>query len=407
MNGTLTETKQQCAAGTAKRTDVPLLGNATNEPIRNAVDLVQSLTQSTLTHPRPGYLANRRSASFAIHDDHGRSSGTPTVPLASEASNRAKGPAEPLKRTRSLVKLSLSLDGKAEVTTRTGTTPSPPHPKSTVSGKSMQHSSYSLQRSLSAVESSRRSAIEVSPIPVPRLSRAGRSRDSRTWEFYCDSEARNALIQQAEREVKGSATAAIGLIRSQSNHGKAMMSNPNKRNAHSQKPDVTKRPRADGVKSHKPELGRTVSSVARLQTSTGFLAKQNAVRPGSKHRKSSSQSALFEDFDGDSDKENWVPATQVSQPRRRRPRMSQATARILEESLRVPSQSTMSGGTMGHKTVRSRLTIPKTIASQDQENNDVEVDNEVAAFMGEAAPREEEDLDCVQNLLSLSQAAWQ
>ena len=39
-----------------------------------------------------------------------------------------------------------------------------------------------------------------------------RSRDARTWEFYCDSDARNALTEQAEREEKGSATAAIGLI---------------------------------------------------------------------------------------------------------------------------------------------------------------------------------------------------
>ena len=44
---------------------------------------------------------------------------------------------------------------------------------------------------------------------------SGRSRGARTWEFYCDSGARNASTEQAEREESGSATAAIEMIRSQ------------------------------------------------------------------------------------------------------------------------------------------------------------------------------------------------
>ena len=46
--------------------------------------------------------------------------------------------------------------------------------------------------------------------------------------------------------------------------------------------------------------------------------------------------------------------------------------------------------------------------SEEKENEVHKVDDEVAAFMGDTVPpREADDLDCVQNLLSLSQAAWQ
>ena len=53
------------------------------------------------------------------------------------------------------------------------------------------------------------------PVPYSRHSMSGRSRGARTWEFYCDSDARNALTEQAEREESGSATAAFEMIRSQ------------------------------------------------------------------------------------------------------------------------------------------------------------------------------------------------
>lgn len=45
---------------------------------------------------------------------------------------------------------------------------------------------------------------------------SGRSRDSRAWEFWCDSDARNGLVRQAEAETTGSAADAISLIRSNS-----------------------------------------------------------------------------------------------------------------------------------------------------------------------------------------------
>ncbi len=73
----------------------------------------------------------------------------------------------------------------------------------------------------------------------------GRSRDARTLEFYCDSGARNASTEQAEREESGSATAAIEMIKSQRSDSKVAIPQPNKRNARSQKHDSTRGLEAD------------------------------------------------------------------------------------------------------------------------------------------------------------------
>lgn len=235
----------------------------------------------------------------------------------------------------------------------------------------------------------------------------GRSRDARTWEFYCDSDTRNALTEQAELEESGSATAAIGLIRSRSNASKVMTPNPNKRNAHSQKPDSTKRLKADVQGTGKPKLARATSSVARLQTANSNGQTQKAMKMGEKKPKEGSQTDIWQEYDGDSDKENWEPGTQSSNPRRRRPEHSHQAARILEESFRVPSQSSSLDALMNRESTTSRSSFTKSSSSEEKENSGPEVDDEIAAFMGESGPRGVEDLDCVQNLLSLSQAAWQ
>ncbi|CAD6591702.1 MAG: hypothetical protein ASARMPREDX12_005382 [Alectoria sarmentosa] len=381
--------------------------------------LIRSLSQTASTKRRPGYLANRRSASFVIHDES--RNGLPLSSLASslpsaglaKVTSDASGSAQTLNRTSSHVRLLMSLDGKAEVTTRTGDTPSPPRSKPVSTAiNPIPRQKTGLQRSYSAFEPGNTSIPSktipnVFPVPYTRRSMTGRSRDARTWEFYCDNDARNALTEQAEREESGSATAAIGLIRSRSNNSKVMTPNPNKRNAHSQKPDSTKRFKADAQGSGKPKLARATSSVARLQTANSSGQTQKAVKVGEKKSKGGSQSTIWQDYEGDSDKENWEPGTQSSNPRRRRPGQSHQAARILEESFRVPSQSSSIDTLMNREGITSRRSIMKSSSSEGKENCGPELDDEIAAFMGESGPREEDDLDCVQNLLSLSQAAWQ
>jgi len=364
-------------------------------------ELINSVSQLASSKRRPGSFANRRSSSLIINEQGGNAAGSASTSYSKACVSKETRTAfisrlpQPLKRTQSLVRLSTSLDGKAEVTTKTGTTPSPPRRQPVLFTSSAPRASSVLQRSFSAIEPGQ-----------PRRSITGRSRDARTWEFYCDSDARNALTEQAECEESGSATAAIGLIRSRSNSSKNLTPNPNKRNAHVQKHDSIKRLKADEQRASKPKLGRTTSSVARLQTTTANGQKQKEAKTVAKHRKSNSQSTSLQEHDGDSDKENWIPGTQTIRPPKRKPVTSQTAARILLESLREPSQSSSLDSLMNRASTKTRRVsskIPNT--EEEKENSSPGTDEEVAAFMG-TAPREEEDLDCVQNLLSLSQAAW-
>ncbi|KAL2037393.1 hypothetical protein N7G274_009878 [Stereocaulon virgatum] len=372
----------------------------------NPTTLIRSLSQSALTRKRTGYVADHCSAPFIIDDEQYDCSNPPQKGLGrNDFNENAFKSSRALKRTPSQVRLSLSLDGKAEVTTKTGTTPSPPRCQPLPLVNLAPRSQVGLQRSYSALEPAHNPVTDIFQTPYSRRSLAGRSRDARTWEFYCDSDARNALIEQAEREEKGSATAAISLIRSHSNKSKVITPNLNKRNAHTQKPDLTKRLKGDGQKTNKPKLVRATSSVARLQTSYGNVSKQKTAKIGAKDPKSSSQSVICQECEGDSDKENWEPGTQMNNTRRRGPMNAQRIARILEENLRVPSQSSSLDNLMNRE--KNPLRRSSMNSSSSKEGSGSEVDEEVAAFIGQNLPREEEDLDCVQNLLSLSQAAWQ
>ena len=375
---------------------------------RDAAESFKSLSPSKR---KQGSLANRRNASFIIHDEaedsvalseKGLSQDIPPNDKASkdgvQVAEAAVDPGSngPLRRSASMVKLSMNADGKAEVTARTGFTPSPPHPEPVMLPISARRPKSGLQRSFSAVEAGSRSAIA--------RSTTGRSRDARVWEFYCDSDARDALTKQAEKEASGSATAAIGLIRSHSNNGRSLTPNPNKRNAKVQKHESVKKVKAVHTKSERPSLGRASSSVARMQSDVNNGSKLKPLSKGLKPVGGKSKIAIFEDFDGDSDKENWKPGTQTRPSPRRRPVTSQESARILLESLREPSGSSSQGSGRGRQP-HQKAGLGEE--AEDSENRPPELDEEVARSMGaETTPRQEEDLDCVQSLLSLSQAAW-
>ena len=405
------------SGGYAKPTHASASENKADNGQPSITSLIRSLSQTASTKRRPGYLANRRSASFVIHDasknmvsPSSMGSSWSSIGPAKDAEN-ASGSAQILERTSSHVRLSMSLDGKAEVTTRTGNTPSPPRSQPVPAINTIPRSNLGLQRSYGALErgnelDSNKAVSDVKFVPNTRRSMTGRSRDARTWEFYCDSDARNALTEQAERDESGSAAAVIGLIRSRTNNSTVMTSNPNKRNAHPQKSDSTKRLKADDQGAGKPKLTRATSSVARLQTTNSRGQTQKAIQLREKKLKGGSLSDIWQDYEGDSDKENWEPGTQSSNRRRRKAGLSQQAARILEENFRVPSQSSSLDALMNSGSTLSRRSTTKSSGSEEKENGSPKLDDEVAAFMGEAGPREVEDLDCVQNLLSLSQAAW-
>lgn len=362
--------------------------------------LKDASSQTPCATQEQAYFPDRQTTKLAKHQEPDRDSS-----LAVKSGNRHNklpNHPSPLKRTSSLVRLSMSLDGKARVTTDTGGSPSPPRIRPANGLNPQVRSNVGLQRSQSAVE-------QNSSLPAfPKRSMTGRSRDARTWEFYCDSDASNALTEQAKREQSGSAIGPISLIRSQSNRNTT--TSFNKPFANAAKLESTKRQRPDGKLTNKPKLARAASSVARLQTVDGNLQKHEmAVKDGKFNFKP--QPALYEFADGDSDKENWEPGTQSRRVRRRRVTNSQASSpaqrTILEESSRIPSQSSSLDTLMNRESATPRESHLKAKKSQTQENKTTEADDEVRVSVGGSGiSREVEDLEGVQNLLALSKAAW-
>lgn len=365
-------------------------------------------TPSPLEEPvvRVERKSGKRATSFALYDEEQKSPNQPSTTPG-------------LKRTTSLVRLSTTLDGEARIKTGNESSPSPPRPHLEPSIRKPCARS-GLQRSRSAVE----------PSEVHRLvSTAGRSRDARTWTFYCDTDVRDELTKQAEREQSGSAAGAIGLIRSHSN--KALTPNPNKRNAYAAKQEGMKRLKSDGKRVKTADVS---SSSFTFSTATKNSSSEKDARK-LKSKLTTKPAAMDQDLEraGDSDKENWEPGTQTA-PRNRRHvapgnnnsnnsnhnKSSAAHRRpVLGESVHVPSQSMSFDPFLDRENSGSGLNpkawmgnrIPKQHGAngQAQQRGNADIDAEVAGFMAGEAEREEggkEDMDCVQGLLSLSQGAW-
>lgn len=299
---------------------------------------------------------------------------------------------------RSHVRLSLSLEGKAELVPNNDSSPireTPSRPSSTLPSLS-HYRQRTLQRSHSALP-----AVTLPPISTltsslpPRLVR-GRSRDVHAWELCADSETRDELTAQAEHESSGSAIAAISLLRSTSG---ILQPNSAKRNA-----SLTKLSRARQAK--KPRLGRTTSSVARLETCWAADEKPRE----SSHAKMNVSMLVSP---SDSDKENWSPGLGGNAADGRRPMppsspiRSQGARRIgrvlqgrtpvfLLRTTPLPSEQPRSPAKTGIHGFRD---LQPTAASPR--------DDEVSRFMcGEVSPSKKGDMDCVAGLLSLSQGAW-
>ncbi|KAI9769315.1 MAG: hypothetical protein M1835_006720 [Candelina submexicana] len=351
-----------------------------------------SSQNSTRSTTGPGYISNRRNAMHSRHKaDH---------PPGSQGSLSEKPPIveiPALKRTSSQIRLSLSFDGKAQVVTDEN---SPPMRQPLASNPIIQRAGLQRSQSEIALTSMIKQNQNNNPVPLPRRMPSGRSRDSRAWDFYCDRDARNALSAKAEQEQSGSAVGVIGLLRSRSNG--AWSANANKRRLDTSRPGAAKRTKSMVTVVQKPILARVSSSIARLQADEPTVKKQvvkgksKAAKPGLGRMASPS---------GDSDKENWAPGTQQTNMRRRRTPQIDVTSRrrILKENPNIPSQSSSLGALMS----RDRKQQSGMDEAVSDENKPPEVDSEVADFMarsGEA--REEDDLECVENLLSLSQGTW-
>jgi hypothetical protein len=327
----------------------------------------QSITssQSSIT---TGYIANRRTITARAEEDaellllH-----QPILPL-SQSTQQSRTLA---RSQSSSLRLSLTGDGLAKIVDRAAASPektSPSEPRS--AGLRRSYSAAGLHERPSPKRTSQSSARKV-----PRMS--GRSRDSRTWEFWCDSDARNSLVEMAEKETSGSAAEAIGLIRSKSN--RALKMNPSKMN--SPNPGHALGP-GDGNKKARPPLRKSFTAV-------GIMSPPKKSKAGVLDDEED-----FEHLNEESDKENADPSGKAGG--RSGPFVRKST-KVLGENDTVKSQASSLGALMSRERHARNKRRPSV------------VDKEVADFMGIAtpvSPPREADLDCAQGLLNLSQGNW-
>jgi hypothetical protein len=261
----------------------------------------------------------------------------------------------------SSVRLSMTLDGAVKVRTTDEETPSPPkqRPQNITSLRK-----EGLRRSHSAIAASELLKDGARNKARPSSGIFGRSRDARTWEFYCDGDARAALSAQADNESNGSAVGAINLIRCQSQNAKSKAQQRGKETALKPKIGAENARRPAASTGQREKLVRAMSSMARLPSISKTDSADSNKAGKISHARSSS---------GDSDKENWAPGTRCSNNGLRRlGRSSNASRDVLQDH---------------------------------RESGALGCDVFQADRLGHGEDKEE-DLDCIQGLLSLSQGAW-
>lgn len=289
-----------------------------------------------------------------------------------------------LRKVSSFIRLSMNSEGGAEVVAKNTSSPSPPRAPmlSEVAYTSTEGAPASLK-----LPSAATTLAPTSTGPPIQRAPSGRSRDSRSWEFWCDRDCRSELEEKAEKDASGSAADAIQLLRSASGRN-ILGAVPAKRNSAVGNTHASKRLRRDG----RGPLQRSSTSNGRLQ------GKQNgAFDPAVKEvpKLEASQSALSVHIPGnDSDKENWSPGSDQQ-----------------GDGLSVSADGEAMY-TASHGGRQSNLPEPfhKRRVTTHKGSIDPESDTEIAAFMrtGRESDRvsDHEELDCVQGLLSLSQGNW-
>lgn len=273
------------------------------------------------------------------------------------------------------VRLSMTAEGAVKIRTSDEETPSPPKRGAMAPDSSLRRGG-GLQRSRSAIGASEMGAQSSPLLGNPRVAdgKLGRSRDARTWEFYCDSEARNSLSSHAEHESNGSAVGAINLVRSQSQRQLRQMLVPVASRSSARAPA----PLGSSGQRSKPKLARAKSSLARLQGDDLHFSNKHG---------SGSRPPITRSPSGDSDKENWAPGTHSTQNPLRSTNASSNSRPVLADNNGMLCYATGLESD-GRKAMR-RI--------DGKENRE--------PVLG-GAKAKGSDLDCVQGLLSLSQGAW-
>lgn len=365
-----------------------------------------------------GYLSNRRSGSFFRS-----SQGEPPTEPPYVTSTPPSAASRSLKRVSS-VHLAMDSEGKAVVSTKDGTDPSPPR------APQLPPSAFGLSTSSQGTVSSFRQSLgsDAGPSHHKKLRRStsGRSRDSRTWEFWCDKDARlEAEKAESQPQSRDSAADAIGLMRSNSGRRSILGSGQHHRRGSQRQLAGPKRARLSTDRAPLLPRSSTWQPPATTTTITSN-APLNKPKPKPKLKYTGSQVSVYIPGN-DSDKENWSP----ERPRQYAPTYNHAHPPPPQPALGQNRNATNTSATPRMSSMRSTLCTGSPSTSKARRHraadgggeNDAGVleedeDSEIAAFMGGSrtgargvkrashSSSQEEDLDCVQGLLSLREGLW-
>lgn len=306
-------------------------------------------------------------------------------------------------KARTAVRISLSSDGEALIRTQDEPSPSKNRMR-LIPGRVPRQTS--LRRSVSAINFGTPGAS-----PLVREGSGtkpfGRSRDARMWETYCDNDARSAISTPLSSQSSNSVRTP-GLYRSGSHRSVARLSF-SKPNLSSPAISTNNQPDVAVSREKRRKLSRTVSSLGRLESvqKTSHITHESSGALKSTHKIAKEGVERWDLEAGDSDKENWVPGTyRRPDPRRHQRAKSHAQRSVLKENgirkntvvddLALTKHGRLYRGPRGSKDVKGSSQTTAIL------------DAEVAAFMTKTgSSSREEDLDCIQGLLSLSQGAWQ
>lgn len=332
-----------------------------------------------------GYLANKRRASSFREDPEAAEYLPGREQITVNDSDRR------LKKSSSFVRISMTSEGAAKIITNDSPSPSPPRP------------SQQLRQSFNSSQGPGVSSFDLTRVSRDntktslRRSASGRSRDSRAWEFWCDKDSRNDAEEQAEKDASGSAADAIGLMRANSGR-RVLASLPSKRNASVARQPSAKRTKLDHTR---PSLQRSSTSAGRLQHGVETVSK-----PGLQLKYSESGASIHIPGN-ESDKENWSPERNLLPSSQ--PVMGSGGGKHSRQGRAVLGESRSAGNTgKPGRTSKRPPQTPRPRAATEKVI-DPDQDPELAAFMRDRKSSSisgEEELDCVQGLLSLSQGRW-
>ncbi|KAK2758970.1 hypothetical protein FQN54_003068 [Arachnomyces sp. PD_36] len=391
----------QTSIGSKYSNDTEVIGGSSQTPLPENCNLSSELDSRRSSIKRKRDLEDQQS-----RQDAGTKTDFIPPPLrislsfdgeAMVRTGEEKTPSPPKDR-KSALRISMSSDGEALIRASNEASPSPSRDRVTMMNNKRNRFG-NLQRSASAISLSEM-ASPSAELRGAKSKPFGRSRDSRTWELHCDTDARSAL------SASSSHGHAASLSRSSSNRSLKRKSFSGNRNTLTSRPDLANATLTPDDSQGKRKLSRTVSSVARLQSEPDLSTDAALLKDGKIPK--SGKPTDYDDIDfqlGDSDKENWLPGTQTSNARRRGPRGNRRRPAL--QSSR--SAGGVSDGNQFSSNKRMKNSRDRRFGV-DKENREAasEVDEEVSAFMagGSTGASQEEDLDCIQGLLSLSQGAW-